>query len=242
MKTKAKSDTLKKSHIVPFGGLSRTPNRPHPLINYLLELTGKPRPKVTFIPTAAGDSAEALVGMYSRFPADRSQRSHVALFNRVITDLRAHLLDQDIIWVSGGNTVNMLAVWRAHGVDKLLEEAWAAGIILTGGSAGSLCWFEGGTTDSFNLDQLAPLRDGLSFLPGSHCPHYDSELQRRPLYRSLIAEGFPAGYAADTDVAMHFIGTKLSEVVTANVDKTAYRVELRGNKTVETPLEARLIS
>ena len=105
------------------------------------------------------------------------------------------LAESGLIWVSGGNTANMLAVWRVHGVDRVLREAWDAGVILCGGSAGSLCWFECGTTNSFDVNQLAPLHDGLGFLPGSHCPHYDGEAQRRPLYHRLVAEGFPAGYA-----------------------------------------------
>ena len=119
--------------------------------------------------------------MYSRFPASRCERSRLALFSRTVEDIPAYLLQQDIVVVAGGNTANMLAVWRVHGVDCALRTAWERGVILTGGSAGSLCWFECGTTDSFNLLRLAPLQDGLGFLSGSHCPHYDGEEQRRPL-------------------------------------------------------------
>lgn len=228
-------------HIVPFGGLRPQPGRTHPIVEYVLELTGKPRAKVAFIPTATGDSAEALVNMYARFPADRSQRSHLALFGRTLRDIRGYLLEQDLIWVAGGNTANMLAIWRVHGVDRALREAWEAGVVLTGGSAGSLCWFECGTTDSFDLNELAPLRDGLGFLPGSHCPHYDGEEQRRPLYHRLVGEGFPAGYAVDDDAALHFVGTDLREVVTARAGATAYRVERSAGGVVETPLEARAL-
>ena len=123
----------------------------HPIVEYLLGLTGKPRARVAIIPTAMGDSAEALVRLYARLPADRTERSHLALFHRTIGDIESYLLDQDIILVAGGNTANMLAIWRAHGVDRALRAALEAGVILTGGSAGSLCWFEGGTTDSFDL-------------------------------------------------------------------------------------------
>jgi len=227
--------------IVPFGGLRAVPGRTHPLVEYLLDLTGKPRPKVAFIPTATGDVPDSLMGMYARFPAPRSERSHLALFHRTIVDIESYLLDQDLIWVGGGNTANMLAVWRVHGVDRALRAAWEAGVILTGGSAGSLCWFECGTTDSFNIHQLAPLHDGLGFLPGSHCPHYDGEAQRRPLYQQLVAEGLPAGYAVDDDAALRFVGTELKEVVTARAGATAYRVEQVDGQAVETALDARLL-
>ncbi len=228
-------------HIVPFGGLRPTPGRTHPLVEYLLDLTGKPRARVCCIPTATGDSRDTVAMFYERMPAARSERTHLNLFNRTVTDLEAFLLEQDLIWVGGGNTANMLAVWRVHGVDRALRAAWEAGVVLTGGSAGSLCWFECGTTDSFNLRELAPLHDGLGFLPGSHCPHYDGEAQRRPLYQRLIWEGFPAGYAIDDDAALHFQGTDLAEVVTARQGATAYRVERSHDGVVETPLQARLL-
>lgn len=228
-------------HIVPFGGLRPVPGRTHPIVEYLLGLTGKPRARVAFIPTATGDSSDALVNMYSRVPPERSERTHLALFHRTEADIRRYLLAQDIIWVAGGNTANMLAIWRVHGVDTALREAWEAGVILTGGSAGSLCWFECGTTDSFNLQHLAPLHDGLGFLPGSHCPHYDGEAQRRPLYQQLIRDGFPAGYAADDDAAMHWIGRELAEVVTARAGASVYRVEKIVGEAVETRLDARLL-
>lgn len=228
--------------IVPFGGLRWVPDAAvHPLVAYVLGLTGKARPRVCFVPTAVGDAAEAIVGFYDRFPASLVERSHLALFNRRIADIEGFLADQDVIWVSGGNTANLLAVWRAQGVDRALRAAWEAGVILTGGSAGSLCWFECGTTDSFDLARLAPLNDGLGFLPGSHCPHYDGESQRRPLYQRLVGEGFPAGWAIDDDAAIRFAGTEVAEVVTARPEATAYRVELVGGRVVEAPLEARLL-
>jgi peptidase E len=135
----------------------------------------------------------------------------------------------------------LLAVWRVHGVDRALRAAWNKGVILAGGSAGSLCWFECGTTDSFSLYRLAPLHDGLGFLPGSHCPHYDGEEQRRPLYHQLIRDGFPAGYAIDEDAAIHFEGTTIAEVVSARAEASAYRVERVGGEVVETQLEARAL-
>jgi dipeptidase E len=228
-------------HIIPFGGLRPVAGRVHPIVDYLLGLVGKPRGRVGFIPTATGDASETLVNMYARFPAERSERSHLALFNRTVDDIAAYLLQQDLVVVGGGNTANMLAVWRVHGVDVALRAAWEHGVILTGGSAGSLCWFECGTTDSFNLARLAPLRDGLGFIRGSHCPHYDGEAQRRPLYQSLIADGFPAGYAIDDDAAVHFVGEAIADVVSARRGADAYRVERSGDAVVETRLQARLL-
>lgn len=227
--------------IVAFGGMRPQPGRAHPLVDYILDLPGKPRPKVCFIGTATGDANEYIVAFYNRIPAARAERAHLGLFNRTVTDLRSFLLEQDVIWVGGGNTVNLLAVWRAHGVDVVLREAWDAGVVLCGGSAGSLCWFEGGTTDSFDLNELAPLHDGLGFLPGSHCPHYDGEPQRRPLYHRLIGEGFPAGYAIDDDAAIRFRGTDVAEIVSARAGASAYRVERIGGEVAETPLSARSV-
>jgi len=226
--------------IVPFGGL-RAVTGTHPIVDYLLELAGKPRAKVCFVPTARGDSPETLLAMYQRFPASRAQRTHLELFHRTVKDIRALLLEQDIIYVAGGNTANLLAVWRAHGVDEAMRDAWENGVILTGGSAGSLCWYECGTTDSFDLNELKPLHDGLGFLPGSHCPHYDGEPGRRPLYHLLIASGFPAGIAIDDDAAVRYDGTEIHEVVGARAGAAAYRVEKVDGEVVETPLEARAL-
>ena len=227
--------------IVAIGGIRARPGTRPPLVDYLLELSGKPRPRVCLIPTATGDDPARIVQFYARHAGTGAQCTHLTLFGRTVTDVRAFLLDQDIIWVGGGNTANMLAVWRVHGVDRVLREAWDAGIILCGGSAGSLCWFECGTTDSFDVNRLAPLHDGLAFLAGSHCPHYDGEAQRRPLYHRLIAEGFPAGCAVDDDAAIHFVDTEIAEVVTSRAGATAYRVELRDGHVVETAFKARTI-
>ena len=199
----------------------------------MLDLVGKPRAKVCIIPTATGDSTQTLVGMYQRFPADRAERTHLALFNRTVKDIRSYLLEQDIILVGGGNTANMLAIWRVHGFDRVLREAWEAGVVLAGWSAGMICWFEAGVTDSFG-PELAGMRDGLGFLPGSACPHYDGEERRRPVYTELVRAGFPGGVAADDGVALHYEGTELREVLTTREGATAYRVSVEG----EEPLEA----
>ena len=167
----------------------------NPLLDdHVLELGraggGRERPRVCFVPTASGDSAEYIAGFYAAF-ARRSEASHLALFARTVVDIEAMLLDQDVVYVGGGNTVNMLAVWRVHGVDRALRRAWESGVVMAGVSAGAICWFEGGTTDSFGPD-LAGLSDGLGFLPGSFSPHYDGEPGRRPLFRRLVGGGGPA--------------------------------------------------
>jgi peptidase E len=150
--------------------------------------------------------------------------------------LREFVLEHDVIFVSGGNTANMLAIWRVHGFDQILREAWEAGIVLTGWSAGMICWFEAGVTDSFG-PQLEGMRDGLGFLAGSACPHYDGEELRRPVYAKLVADGFPPGVAADDGVCLHYKGTELAEVVSVREGAGAYRVGPDG----EEPLPVRLL-
>ncbi len=147
---------------------------------------GRERPRVCFLATASGDSPVYIATFYASY-ARKAEASHLALFMRTVDDVEAFLLDQDVIYVGGGNTENMLAVWRVHGVDRALRQAWESGIVMTGLSAGSLCWFETGTTDSFG--GLAALSAGLGLLPGSHSPHYDGEPNRRPYYQRLVGEG-----------------------------------------------------
>ena len=151
-------------------------------------------------------------------------------------NLRELALSHDAILVCGGNTANLLAVWRVHGFDAILREAWEAGVVLFGWSAGMICWFEAGVTDSFG-PQLEGMRDGLGFLPGSACPHYDGEARRRPVYTRLVADGFPSGIALDDGAAVRFEGTRLAEVVAGEPGAGGYRVD----RTGETPLEVRLL-
>jgi peptidase E len=151
--------------------------------------------------------------------------------------LRELALGSDVILVCGGNTANMLAVWRLHGFDRILREAWEAGVVLAGWSAGMICWFEAGVTDSFG-PQLAGMRDGLGFLPGSACPHYDGEELRRPVYTDLVANGFPPGIALDDGAAAHYAGTELVEVFSPRPDARGYRVGPDG----EVPLPARVLT
>lgn len=200
------------------------------LDDLLLELAG---PRVCFLPTAVGDAEWALVRFYERF-GERAHASHALFHSSPRSDLREHVLAQDALYVNGGNTANMLAIWRVHGFDRVLREAWEEGVLLAGWSAGMICWFEAGVTDSFG-PELAGMRDGLGFLPGSACPHYDGEERRRPVYTELVRNGFPPGVAADDGVALLYEGRELREVVTARAGATAYRVSAEG----EEPLEAR---
>ncbi len=227
-------------HIVALGGGGFSEEPENPLLDdFILGLTGKLRPKVCFVPTASGDSESYTERFYAAFPPERAAASHLSLFKRTEPDLRAFVLSQDVIYVGGGSTVNLLAVWWAHGLDSVLREAWDAGVVLCGVSAGALCWFAGGSTDSFG--ELAPLKDGLSFLPGSFCPHYESEESRRPLYQKFIRGGLPDGYAADDGAALHFAGTDLAEAISSRSSAKAYRVERQKSGVLEMPLPTRYL-
>lgn len=201
------------------------------MIEFVLGLSGKERPRVCLVPTASSELPEYIVRFYSELSA-RAECSHVSFFPWPRDDLRDHVLSRDVIFVSGGNTANMLAIWRVHGFDQILREAWESGIVLAGSSAGMICWFEAGVTDSFG-PQLDGMRDGLGFLSGSACPHYDGEERRRPVYQELVASGFPPGLAADDAAALHFVGTELHEVVSVSEGAKAYRVEPGGEAEIE---------
>ena len=223
-------------NIVGLGGAGSTDAETRRLIGHIVGLAGKPAPKVCFVPTAVGDDAASIVRVYGELP-DTARASYLPFFPWPPEDLRGFALSQDVIFVGGGNTANMLAIWRVHRFDQILREAWEAGVVLTGWSAGMICWFEAGITDSFG-PQLEGMRDGLGFLDGSGCPHYDGEELRRPVYTRLVAEGFPAGVAAEDGVGLHYAGTELAEVVSVREGAGAYRVEPEG----EMPLQARLLA
>ncbi len=158
------------------------------LLRYSMELTGKSIPKLCFVNTASGDNDVGLRASYGAIAGTAAAVSHVQLFLMPnVEDVRAHLLSQDVIWVGGGSVANLLAVWRVHGLDEIMREAWEAGVVLAGVSAGSLCWHVGGTTDSFG-PLLRPVTNGLSFLPFGNGVHYDSEEQRRPALWRLVAD------------------------------------------------------
>lgn len=213
------------------GGFTEEPDNPA-LDEYVLAASGRERPRVCFLATAGGDSPSYTVKFYNAFSGGHCEPTHLALFNRTVDDARALLLAQDVIYVGGGNTVNLLAVWRAQGIDGVLREAWARGVVLAGLCAGSMCWFEGGVTASFGRS-VVPLRDGLGLLPGSNCPHYR---QRREAYADAVKGGLPPGLAADDGVALHFVDRRLAAVVASRPDRHAYRVGLAGDRLVQAPL------
>ena len=227
-------------HIVAMGGGGFSDD--DPLIDdYILSLTGKVRPRVCFVPTASGDAAAYVERFYAAFTRRPCEPSHLSLFQLPYPAIGDILRSHDVIYVGGGSTANMLAIWRLHGLDETLRQAWERGVVLAGISAGALCWFEAGVTDSLS-PELVPWRDGLGLLPGSFCPHYETEPDRRPAYHRFARERrLPPGYAADDLVALHFEGTELAEVVSAREGAAAYRVEADGEAVSETRIEPRVL-
>lgn len=220
-------------HIVAIGGGSLL-DPDSKLEGLVLELSGAEHPRVCFLATAVADHSERVLGFYQAFGTRPCTPTHLELFGRPDSPA-ARLDDQDVIYVSGGNTANALALWRVHGIDTALRAALERGAVLAGWNAGANCWFEDSVTDSFGA--LRGLADGLGFLGGSFCPHYDSELDRRPIYRRLVANGMAPGLAVDDDGALVFHDGELQEVVSQRAGARGYRVTSDG----EEPLEARLL-
>jgi dipeptidase E len=227
------------------GGFSMEPKNPL-LDDYVLSLAGRQRPRVCFIPTASADSAHYIAKFYRAF-ASRCEPTDLTIWDSPLlprqpertADLGDFVAQQDVFYVGGGNTVHLLAVWRLHGLDRLLHDAWKRGAILAGISAGMLCWFEDGLTDSFGgTDRL---NDGLGFIKGSACPHYDSEPARREAFRKMIAGGAPAGYAGDDGVAFHFAGEALHDIVSSRPDAGAWRVSMKDDVAAEEKLPVRYL-
>jgi peptidase E len=229
------------------GGLlpgTRTRFELGPLTEYAIDLAGvdgRP-PKVCVLATALGDNPIIIQAFYEAALLRGLAPSHLVTFPMPnIEDVTAHLLDQDVVWVFGGSVAGLLAMWRLHGYDEALRQAWQAGVVLTGVSAGSICWHVGGTTDSFG-PALQPITNALAFVPFSNGVHYDSEEQRRPLFHDLIAAGkLPAGYATDDGAGLLYRGTEFVEALTEKDDKAAYFVERGpdGGTAVETRLDTR---
>jgi peptidase E len=226
--------------IVAFGGGGFSMEAGNPLLDdFVLSLTERRRPRVCFLPTASGDADHYVVRFYRHF-ACRSDASHVSLFRRergggaVEGDIAAHLLEQDLIYVGGGNVVSLLGTWRAHGLDAILRRAWRRGVVLCGPSAGSLCWF----AEALTAFHGAPRRvRGLGLLPFSNCVHYDGDPVRREEYKRFVGDGMRPGYAADDGAALHFRGEDLAGVVTSRPHARAYVVAPAEGGVTETPLE-----
>lgn len=227
----------RKKILISGGGLNKS------FLNYLIKLTGKKKPRLCFLPTAAADDPRVAVYWY-QLCANLNVVPYVQ--NMFITSYYMKesfedvLLSMDGIIVGGGNTLNMLAIWKAQGIDKILYRAWEKGIVLSGGSAGSLCWFEEGTTDS-RPKELTKI-ECLGFLNGSHSPHYDGEEERRPRYHSLIKSGkLKPGYAVDNNAGILFIDKKISKVIASDKHSNAYYVELIDGEIRETVLKPDII-
>lgn len=214
--------TMKQIIAIGGGGFSKESENPL-LDQYILSQSKKDSPKICFLATASGDAENYIKRFYEFFSMQNCSPSHLSLFNPPMRDLETFLLEKDIIYVGGGSTKNLLALWREWGIDKILRKAWNQGIILTGISAGSVCWFEEGVTDSFG-DGLEPIQC-LGFLKGSNCPHYDGEEERRLSYHNFIKTNkIKQGVAADDGVAIHYINEEIKEVVSSSSDAKAYKV------------------
>lgn len=205
------------------------------LFPYIVAQARRSKPRVAFLPTASGDSDAFIVKFYEQFSGLSCELSHLKLFGRV-PNLEKYIPEQDVILVSGGNTKSMLALWQAWGLDVLLRQAWVAGAVLAGFSAGAICWFTEGLSDAW-ADRLTPV-PGLDLIGGSCCPHYSNELERRPAFQHLIARGaIRPGIGIDDGAAVHFRDSRATAVVTVRPHANAYAVAVRNGAVSETPLE-----
>ena len=221
--------------IIAVGGKLLLPRHNIALERYALEVTGVTTPRVGFLATATGDDPAVITRFYETYSQLDCRALHIPLFRRTPRDVRELILSCQLIHVGGGNTRSMLAVWQHWGLDEILREAWMQGTVLFGSSAGMICWFSVGVTDS--VDESLTAMSGLGFLGGSACPHFHSEAERRPWYHAMVAQGrIPDGYAADDGVGLHFIGAKLEHAVSAYPGAGAYMIERRISSAIETPL------
>ncbi|MGE3974422.1 MAG: Type 1 glutamine amidotransferase-like domain-containing protein [Bdellovibrionales bacterium] len=220
------------------GGFLEEPENPL-LDTFFIGLANKSKPKVCFVGTASGDAASFHDKFYQAMSKYPVEASHLSLFKPPAGSLRDYVLSKDVVYVGGGNTRNLMVLWREWGLDVILREAYEKGIVLGGISAGSLCWYEQGVTDSIT-GQLTKL-DCLGFLKGSNCPHYYEEPGRRPAYQKLIAEGLKPGLGCDDGVAGYFVNGDLVECVSSRPDMMAYKVSLQAGKIVETSIKPRYL-
>ena len=218
--------------------------RPGAIHRFAAELANTTTPKISVLTQATGDPESRIGAFYAAFAGTEFTMSHLQLFPMPNhADLRAHLLSQDIIWVDGGSVANLCAVWRVHGLDQILHEAWQAGVVMSGVSAGSICWHQGGSTDSYGLE-LRGFTEGLGWLPFSNGVHYDAEEQRRPKMHELIGDGtLGDGYATDDGAGLVYRGTRLVEAVADREGPLGYELKRAADGSVtETPLPTRLLS
>ena len=216
------------------GGFGRT-QESKLIEQYILDQTSQVKPNICFIPTATGDLDPYIVNYYSVFSKLNCHPSHISFFKRTI-DLEEHIAKQDIIFVGGGNTKSMLAVWKEWGLDTILKKAYDNGIIMSGVSAGAICWFECGLTDSWASE--LKLMECMNFIPGNCAPHYDEEAERRPATKKLlVSKEIDFMYGIEGGAALHFINEKPNLTVRFNENKQAYNVKISDNQLVETPYE-----
>ena len=230
------SDKLPQKQIVAIsgGGWGMEPDNPL-LDRYIYELSDKVEPRICFIATASGDSEEYIERFYRHFVPKPAHLSHLSLFEPPTSDLETFILERDIIYVGGGNTKNLIALWKEWQLDRILRKAWNRGIILCGVSAGSICWFEQGVTDS--IPGKRTVLPCLGFLNGSNCPHYNWKVYKTGYHYLLLEKLIADGYAAEDGVALHFIGDCLKNIVSSRPKAQAYYLETKNGKVIETPLD-----
>lgn len=212
--------------IIAMGGGGFSMESDNPLLDvYLLKQAENSNPQICFLPTASGDSEQYIARFYDFFNEQSCRPSHLSLFKPPTRDLESFILEKDILYVGGGNTKNLLAVWKEWELDSILRKAWHEDVILSGLSAGAICWFEQGVTDSYG-DGLEPI-NCLGLLTGSHCPHYDGEIERRPAYHKLIeSKKIQSGIAADDGVAIHYKGQEIHRIISSRCNAKAYSVSM----------------
>lgn len=233
-------------HIVGMGGGGFSMDDEPLLDDFVLQLARRSPPRLCLVPTASSDSSDFIVQFYRAFNG-RAVLNDLTLLGTPqrprqpprARDLERFVLEQDILYVSGGSTLTLLALWRAHGLDLILRKAWERGVVLAGISAGLVCWFEAHISSAFGEPQ--PIYDGLGLLEGSASPHYDVSPGRRAKYASLIQGGMPEGYGVDECAALHFVGTELAEVVSSRPDAYAYRLARGPEGVTETRLPTRYL-
>jgi dipeptidase E len=215
-----------KKQIIGLGGCE------HPALSlYILAQTNKKNPKVCFLPTASCDSSYAIKDFYESFDEYYCTTSHLSLFNLNVDNIKNFILEKDVIYVGGGHSKNMMAIWRGWGLDQILKEAYNKGIVLAGTSAGSVCWFEKCITDSYGKE-LRPM-SCLNFIEGSNCPHYNNENRRPAFHDSIKNKSIPTGYSADNEAGLHFIDGKLLRAISFDQEAFGYKVENINNESVE---------
>ncbi len=224
------------------GGFTMEPENPA-LDEYVLTLAARQVPRVLLLPTASGDASEQTARFHAAFADRGCELDVLELFKlgaRGPVDLRELILGQDIVYVGGGSMQNLIAIWKVHGLDVILREAWQAGVVLAGLSAGAMCWFAQGVTKSTGEPDGA---DGLGFLPGSFSVHADGEPERLPVYERLVASGeLAGGYAADDGVGLLFHGADLDGAVSSRPGARAWRVDADGaGGVIKTPLLVRYL-